>query len=335
MKKNILFVSSLPDNHQVQVTTAALNGALKYKYPGTCDLYHYMGPPDWNTQHILLDKHPVPIQLSPDTHYLINQVAEPDTHTFGLARVQQLMKEYPHLSVFNPPEAVAMTRRDRVYQRLKHIPGLVVPPTVRFMPRSPQDIAERVALEGMQYPVIVKGAGVHNGQQMVRLDSPDHHTPLDALALDGRPYYLIQYYETAQEGLYKKHRLVMVRGQVFPRHLCVLDHWAIAFPEALAFMAKHAGYFAEEADFIAQFDGKWGPLLSPLARQIYSALPMDFVGLDCCLLPDGRVLLFELNANMLLLRSSSTQQAPLDAIVRIKTALHEACNQDMEGICRA
>lgn len=111
MKKNILFVSSLPDNHQVQVATSALNGALKYKYPGTCDLYHYMCPPDWNTQHILLDKHPVPIQLSPDTHYLINQVAEPDTHTSGLERVQQLSKAHPHLPVFNSPVPDAIYAR--------------------------------------------------------------------------------------------------------------------------------------------------------------------------------------------------------------------------------
>ncbi len=69
--------------------------------------------------------------------------------------------------------------------------------------------------EAMHYPVILKAAGLHNGQQMTRIDGPEHLVGLlHAFALDGRPYYLIQYKDTAQQGIYTKHRLVMVRGAI-------------------------------------------------------------------------------------------------------------------------
>lgn len=329
MKKNILFISALPDHHRVNVVSANLNGVLKYKYPGTCDFYHYMSPPDWNKKQILLDHRDKPIQLSPQTHYLFNQVAEPDTHTRGLEQVQNLLERYPQLPVFNAPSQIVNTRRDRVYQRLKQIEGLVVPQTVCMQPRSPQDVQACMAEANMQYPVIVKAAGSHNGQHMVRLENERDLFKLDAFAFDGRPYYLIQYYETGQNGIYKKHRLVMVRGQFYPRHLCVWDHWAIEFRKSYDFMAQNPAYFDEEAEFIQQFATRWAPTLAPLGAQIYEHLPIDFVGLDCCFLPDGRLLLFEMNANMLMLTSNSGKPAHIEAIVQIKSAIHAAYCEDM------
>jgi glutathione synthase/RimK-type ligase-like ATP-grasp enzyme len=328
MKKNVLFVSGIPDNHIVEVISASLNGILNYKYTGTCDLYNYMSPPDWNKQLIMLDHQTAPVELSQGTHYIVNQIAEPDTHPNVLARLQGICDAHPEIPVFNAPKHIALTRRDVLYHQLKDIKNLVVPQTLHFHPRSPQDIHNAIQKENMHYPVILKAAGLHNGQQMARIDSPEDIEPFHAFALDGRPYYLIQYKDTAQQGIYTKHRLVMVRGKFYPRHLCALDHWVVGFKKAQAFIAAHPEYEAQEAHFITHFNEEWALKLAPIAQEIYKRIPLDFVGIDCCLLPDGQLMIFEMNANMLMLSSPSKKPAHMEAIVNIKTAIYEAVQSD-------
>ena len=329
MKKNILFVSGLPDHHIVEVASASLNGAVKYKCPGTCDFYLYMSPPDWNKRLIMLDKRSIPVELAEGTHYIFNQIAEPDTHSNVLDRLQHICNKHPQIPVFNAPEHIALTRRDVVYQRLQGIKNLIIPQTLRFHPQSPQDILNAVRESGMQYPVILRTAGLHNSQGVVRLDSPEHLDVLHRFALDGRPYYLIQYHETAQQGVYTKHRVVMVRGQVFPRHICAFDHWMIEFTKARAFMTSHPEYTEQETHFIQNFSGEFASQLAPIAEAIYKKMPLDFVGIDCCLLPSGEVMIFEINNNMLTLTCDPHNPSHVEAVVKIKTAIYEAVQKDL------
>ncbi len=46
-----------------------------------------MSPPDWNKQIIMLDKQTVPVTFANGTHYIFNQIAEPDTHSQCPAKI--------------------------------------------------------------------------------------------------------------------------------------------------------------------------------------------------------------------------------------------------------
>lgn len=332
MKQNILFVSGLPDNRQIKVVSAHLDGQVRYKYSGTCDFYNYMSPPDWNKKHIMLDHQTIPVALSKGTHYIFNQISEADTHQNALARLQQICAAHPQIPVFNRPEHVALTRRDLLYHRLKDIKNLIVPQTLRFHPQNPQDIHDAIQKENMHYPVILKEAGAHNARQVIRIDTPDKLNTLHAFAFDGRPYYLIQYKDTAQQGVYTKHRLVMVRGQFYPRHLCATNHWLVNYKRSNAFMTEHPAYYAQESHFVEHFHEALASQLNPIAQDIYKRIPIDFVGLDCCLLPDGQLMIFEMNANMTLLTNSPPKANRLAAIVKIKEAVYEAVQQDFKEV---
>jgi hypothetical protein len=66
-----------------------------------------------------------------------------------------------------------------------------------------------------------------------------------------------------------------------------------------AAMADHAWMREEEARFLAApeavFDGAPGAAL----REIAAAVPLDYFGIDCAIARDGRLLLFEADAAML------------------------------------
>jgi glutathione synthase/RimK-type ligase-like ATP-grasp enzyme len=328
--KNVLFVSGLPDNSQVEVVSAHLNGQIRYKYTGACDFYNYMSPPDWNKKHIMLDHQSIPVTLSNGTHYIFNQISEADTHQNALARLQEICAAHPQIPVFNAPEHIALTRRDILYHRLKDVKHLIVPQTLRFHPQSPRDIHNAIQKESMHYPVILKEAGAHNAQQVIRIDNPDKLNTLHAFALDGRPYYLIQYIDTAQQGIYTKHRLVMVRGQFYPRHMCATNHWLVNYKRSNAFMTEHPAYYEQEQHFVQDFNAAFSLRLNPIAQEIYQQIPVDFVGLDCCLLPDGQLMIFEMNANMTILTNNPPKANRLAAIEKIKAAVYKAYQSDIQ-----
>lgn len=302
MKQNILFVSALADNGQIEVISAELNGQLSYRYNGTCDFYNYLKSARWRKKLIVLDGRDIPITLTPETHLIVNQIAEPDTHNKALQRLQSLLEQYPDIPVFNPPHLIQQTRRDRLCELLAGIEGLKVPRTRRIFPKHPQDIFNTIKKEGFQYPVIIKAAGLHGGQQTLLLKSADE-AALYAVALDGRPYYLIQFVDTLNQNVYSKFRLVMVDGKFYPHHLRFSEDWLVHFYSAQKYMDKNPEYHDREKAFFHDFEQHLAPRIARSLKEIHRRIPLDFFGLDVCFLPDGQLLLFECNANMLILRN--------------------------------
>ncbi len=317
---NLLFVSGLPNDGRVEVTRAHPNGQVNYKYSGVCDFYNYLNAPTWRKKLIVLDTRDVPITLTPETHLLVNQMAEPDSHSVVLERLVHLTTQYPEIPVFNPPHSIMQTRRDLLAESLQDIEGLVVPRTLRIQPRSSQAVFGAIDAASLSYPVILKAAGQHGGKQTVLLKGPEPEA-LYPVALDGRPYYLIDYIDSAVNGVYQKFRLVMVQGRVYPHHFRTSDQWLVHFHSAQTYMDQQQAYYTQEMNFFKHFERDILPQVQAPLKALYERLPLDFVGIDACLLPDGQLLLFEANANMLIFR---TQQLKLPYFEPVVAQIREA-----------
>jgi hypothetical protein len=73
-----------------------------------------------------------------------------------------------------------------------------------------------------------------------------------------------------------------------------------------------------------QFEREWSSQLRPVFREIATRLELDFFGVDCNIDEDGRVLLFEANPCMNILKNSSPSPNMWDApIAKIKSAVEE------------
>lgn len=197
------------------------------------------------------------------------------------------------LPVLNPPERVSETKRDRVGRLLAGIPDLVVPATRRVTANGLRAFARD---HDFDRALIIRPVGSHAGIGLEKIDG--------AGAIDGYlarvradEYYVTDYHDyRSADGQFRKYRLIFVDREVYPYHLGIMDHWMVHYwradMNAAPWMKDEEEAFL--ADYTSVFDGPRGAAV----RAIAQAIDLDYAGLDCGLLPDGRVLFFEANANM-------------------------------------
>ncbi len=107
----------------------------------------------------------------------------------------------------------------------------------------------------------------------------------------------IQYLDaTGKDGQARKYRVMMIDGHLYPLHLAISDSWKVHYYTAS--MENRADFRAEEEAFLNDMPGVLGPTAMTALQHIADALALDYAGIDFALAPDGRLLLFEANATM-------------------------------------
>ncbi|THD58320.1 tetratricopeptide repeat protein [Phenylobacterium sp.] len=193
--------------------------------------------------------------------------------------------------VINPPASIVRTGRDAAPALFAGIPGLVVPAT---WPISASELARRP----IQGPVLVRPPGDHGGENLTRLADAAER---DAYLADDpdEALLLTDFHDfRSGDGAWRKYRLIFVDRQVFPFHLAVGEHWLLHYWRAE--MARSDWKKAEEARFLEDWRGVFGPRAAAAVEAVARRLDLDYGGVDCALLPNGEVLLFEANATILL-----------------------------------
>ena len=130
------------------------------------------------------------------------------------------------------------------------------------------------------------------------LKNVDEVRQLYALALDGREYYLTQYYEFKEDGVYKKYRIVVVDGEPFIRSLLTGDQWLLHRNRAQDFMDHHPQYIEEETNLLKNFEFSLKERIRPIIQEIHQRNQLDYFGIDCNINKQSQICLFEANASM-------------------------------------
>lgn len=294
----ILFVSGVNDRSVMGVDLDE-RGNLVHLLDGNCSVNHrLLLAQDIASEFVLFGKgvRQRSIQFNVPPSLVFNQIADPDTHRGALERCIELCEQV-NTTVINHPRHVLETGRERVSAKLQGLAGVVAPRTVRFQPRSPDDVFEHAAAQGLDFPIIARVAGEHHGRSMIRADGAEHYAALHALPFDGRDFYLSEFIDYRDaDGFYHKQRIVVIDGEPLLRHSLYFDEWMV-HASSRAFMLERESW---EQD-IARFDRlshEVLPPLRPVIREIADRLQLEYFGIDCSLRPDGRLLVFEANANM-------------------------------------
>jgi glutathione synthase/RimK-type ligase-like ATP-grasp enzyme len=295
----ILFVSGVNDLSTVSAQVDD-NGRLSYLLDGNCKVQQFLPLKDGAAASFVIfgkavQQHSIVFKTPPSV--IFNQIAEPDTHRGALERCVELC-EQTNAPIINHPRKVLETTRDRVSEALQGIPGLTVPRTLRFHPRSPDEVFSRAAAEDIDFPFIARMAGPHGGVGMVKVDSPDDHASLHAFPFDGRAFYLTEFidYKSA-DGLHRKTRVAMVDGVPLIRHHLMDASWKV-HASSRAFMDQHPALHEEANAGLANFDQVLRPIIEDRLTEIYRRLGLDYFGVDCHVDEQGKMLLFEANAYM-------------------------------------
>jgi Flp pilus assembly protein TadD len=186
--------------------------------------------------------------------------------------------------VLNPPATVALTRRNDLPRLLAGIPGVVVPAVTLHEGGNPL---------GFAGPILVRPIGSHGGEGLRRYD--------EAEGLAGLPpgaRYVTQFVDyLSADGWYRKYRVIFVDGRPYPYHLAISRHWLVHY--WTSGMEQDAHRRDEERRFLANPGEAIGTVAIAALGAIGARLGLDYAGIDFGLLPDGRLLVFEANATML------------------------------------
>ncbi|MGI4975414.1 MAG: hypothetical protein ACRYG6_00575, partial [Janthinobacterium lividum] len=221
-------------------------------------------------------------------------IAEDDRHARALAAADALVRALGRPAI-NRGDAIAATSRTGAAALLAGLPGAVVPTPHAATPAELASPAWRAA-RGLALPLLLRPARSHAGRGLERVDTEAALARLLAAA-DG-PLQATPFHDfSGPDGLYRKLRVVFVDGVPMPVHLAVHDRWAVWYYNAG--MDRHPARRAEEAAMLSDLDAHLPAPARAALRAIPARIGLDYFGLDCAVLPDGRLLVFEVETGML------------------------------------
>jgi hypothetical protein len=191
--------------------------------------------------------------------------------------------------VINLPERIAHTTRDQTPALLKDIPQILVPLTARLAGGHLKD-------SQINPPLLLRPVGSHGGRgQQLLTDA----AALTAAETDTEAeMYVSAYYDyRSHDGYYRKYRVIFIDGQPYPYHLAISEHWQVHYINAD--MLQHPWKLDEEQRFLANPAQALGMSGMEALKTVGRRIGLDYFGIDLSVLPDGRLLIFEANATML------------------------------------
>ncbi|MDD2877045.1 MAG: tetratricopeptide repeat protein [Acidiphilium sp.] len=230
----------------------------------------------------------------PPHDLIFNAIGDPDLMPPLGEPVRRLLRDTAR-PVLNHPLRVQRTRRSALPYLLESIPDIVVPAVSRVgdAPQSP----EREAWQHRhRLPVIVRPAGSHGGENLHRVSTL---AEAEARVARHAAAYVTDFidYRTPTDQLYRKYRAIFVDRVPYPYHLAIGTHWLVHY--WTAGMSDVPARRAEEREFLADPAKVIGARAMAALVAIGARLDLDYAGIDFSLLPDGRLLVFEANATML------------------------------------
>ncbi len=260
----------------------------------------------------------------PQHDIVFNAIGDADSCALALDRSVKLM-ERTFAPVINAPAAVRVTGRAENSRRLGVIPGVIAPAIVN-VPRaliSSEGAGDALEQRGLRFPLLLRAPGFHNGRHFLHVESAS--ALADAVdQLPGEELTAIQYLDArGVDGKYRKYRVMMIGGWLYPLHLAISSHWKIHY--VTAEMTEDAEHRAEEAKFLRDMPRVLGSRAMTALGDIQEALGLDYAGIDFGLSPSGDVLLFEANATMTVVPPGQGRQWDYrrDAIQRVEDAVRK------------
>lgn len=245
-------------------------------------------PLDYITDHCniqldlvyILDDLQLPPQI-PDHDAVIVALGEKDCHLAVLDFMQSLKSIWPR-PWLNDPEHIRLCARDLLYERLKDIPDMIVPITVRVSRRQ---------INLPYHPITIRPINTHSGKGLQRIchanDLEDYLNNNDAKA-----FYISRFYPTDRtDGLYRKLRIALIDGKPYICHVALSDQWIVHYISAQ--MHLNADKIAEEKALMETFETNILDHHRITFQRIATAIGLDFVVLDCEITSQNQIIIYE------------------------------------------
>ena len=250
---------------------------------------------DTDTLALLGAGEPDPALLG-DVQVVVNLISDADQAggvLFTAARFAAMFGK----PVVNEPAMIERTKRDAIAALLPGIAGCRVPGILRLAAGDDVSPAALVAKLPFGFPVLARPAGTHGGDDFESFESAVDLAPF----LNERPgsdHYVIEYVGYASaDGHFRKYRFIFVGDEILPYHLAIGNGWKVH--HASTDMANQPWMRQEEAAFLDDPHAVFTPSHYQTLRAIRDRIGLDYFGIDCGLDQAGKLIVFEVNASML------------------------------------
>lgn len=210
----------------------------------------------------------------------------------------------------NGPAAARSVQRDLNWERFRDQSDFVFPKTLRFT--HPGDDVEPFLgqiREKFELPIILRPTDTHWGKGAVKCESEeDIRTYLQNYRM--AEVLAIQFYDYKQDwdDRFVTYRCAWVKGELLPITMIRNSGWLIQGQDhelgslefRKKFLVDDKRHREEEELFMTDMEAAIGGRAVRALKWASEATGLDIVGTDFSFLPDGRVIIFEINANMLL-----------------------------------
>jgi hypothetical protein len=247
----------------------------------------------------LLDGRPAPApEALPPYDLVFNAISESQRALPMLAAAERFIAGQAKPALNAPPQ-VRRLSRDNAPRLFADIDFCRFPPTLRLARAALLAEPAMAVLErhGVGLPVVIRPLESHAGIDLERIETP---AALDDYLARVAPtaYYVAPFVDyRSADGHYRKYRVMLVDGVPYPCHLAISRRWMIHYLNAD--MAEFAWMRDEEARFLADLSNAFSPRAVAALRTIAARCGLDYAGLDCAIDQEGRVLVFEIDAAML------------------------------------
>jgi glutathione synthase/RimK-type ligase-like ATP-grasp enzyme len=237
----------------------------------------------------------------PDHDVMFVAIGESEQNIPLLQTMANIVADWPR-PVLNQPQRIAALSRDNTCALLEAVPGVTMPATVRVSRQMLEQVGRAelpvdVVIEEGVFPLIVRPVDSHAGRGLARLD--DVPAVADYLRTMAEQEFFISRFVDyrAEDGLFRKYRIVLIEGRPFLCHLAISRHWMIHYLNAG--MAESQDKRDEEAHCMENFDADFAQRHAEAFRAIHERTGLDYLGIDCGEAPDGSLLVFEVDSNMI------------------------------------
>jgi hypothetical protein len=196
-----------------------------------------------------------------------------------------------------------------------------VPQTIRctreilVAPEGAADLRRR----GLVFPLLLRLAGTHGGDAFEKVGEGELATFLARYS--GDDFYVTEYADyQSRDGYFRKYRFMFTNGEILPYHLAIGDQWKVH--HFRTDMGRHTWMQDEERAFLENPRTVFSEQHYSTLREIQAAVGLEFFGIDCSLDVEGRVVVFEVNASMLVHDDNKEFPYKTPYCARVKEALH-------------
>jgi hypothetical protein len=225
----------------------------------------------------------------PDIDCVFIAIAQDCRHDAALEAADRLAARIGK-PVINQGHRIAATGRDAAAALLRDVPGAIVPLQVLC--------ARATLAHAIAFPAIIRPHTSHAGTGLARIANGQELRNYLADHPADEGFFVAPFIDyCSADGLWRKFRVVFVGGRPMPFHLAIHDDWAVWYYNAG--MDRDAGKRAEEATFLTDITAVFSTTAMGALEEIAKRIGLDYFGLDCGLMPDGTLVVFEVETGMI------------------------------------